>query len=329
MPVLLDSVSSAVAIVSLVDDRIVESSRLFQTLLGYEAEEIQACTASQLNIWTLADRDTLLQTLYQQGALRQQATQLHHKSGQAVAVNLTIEPVQLDGQPHLLLLSSEGDRAVNEPVNPSATQEKAVLLKEIHHRVRNNLHLITNLLDLQAGMLHDDRLCDVFSATQNRIQAMTLIHEQLYQSDNLGQVNFGEYLNRLMLNVFLANSSDLESVQPILQAEPVFLNLETAVPCGLLINELLVNSLKHAFPNHQTGEVKILLHQTASGQVQIQLIDNGIGLPADFDWQQASSLGFKLVRILTRQLKAEIQIERGNGTIVHLSFSELKYQPRF
>lgn len=328
MPVLLESVSSVIAIVALADDRIVESSRAFRALLGYQAEDLQNCTASQLNIWALADRDTFLQTVYQQGALRQQTAQLRHKSGQFFEVELTIQPVQLDGQPHLLLLGS-CPAAMNEAPVSVATQEKAVLLKEIHHRVRNNLHLITNLLDLQAGMLHDDRLFNLFSATQNRIQAMTLIHEQLYQSDHLGRVNFGEYLHRLMLNVFLSNSSDLESVKPILQADPVSLNLETAVPCGLLINELLVNSLKHAFPNHQVGEVRILLHQMPDGRVEIQLIDNGIGLPADLDWQQATSLGFKLVRILAKQLKAEIQIERTNGTIVHLIFSELKYQPRF
>ncbi len=178
-------------------------------------------------------------------------------------------------------------------------------------------------------MLHDDRLFEVFAATQNRIQAMMLIHEQLYQSDDLGHVNFGEYLHRLMLNVFLSNSSNLGAVKPILQAEPVFLNLETAVPCGLLVNELLVNSLKHAFPENYTGEVRILLHQTPDQQIHIKIADNGVGLPAELDWRQTISLGFKLVRILAKQLKAEVQLEQTNGTIVNLTFAELKYQPRF
>ena len=309
LALLLRSAALALAVVS-ADNALIKTSSSFQSLSGYGLELLDH-TAVQLNLWDADCPPNPAQITKSQ-------RQLRRKAGDWVTVDLVIEPIYDRGQLYWLVLATRAQDL----------QEKAALLREIHHRVRNNLHLISNLLDLQAGIVNDERLSALFATTQNRIQAMTLIHEQLYQSADLGRIDFGEYLRRLVLNVFLANSNDLERVTPVIQVESVWLNLETAVPCGLLVNELLVNSLQHGFPKGQSGAVHIELDQLDS-RIQIKVWDNGLGLPAGFDWQQTDSLGLKLVRILAKQLKAEIQVDGSCGTAVSLSFTELKYQTRF
>ncbi len=299
------STSLALALVGS-DNRLIEASSGFYSLFG-----------TPLHLWEIWNTDCLPNS---EQIIKTQR-QMQRQSGEHVTVDLVIEPIHSQGQIAWLVLAT--------PVEAqSDLQEKAVLLKEIHHRVRNNLHLISNLLDLQAGTVNDERLSALFATTQNRIQAMTLIHEQLYQSADLGRIDFGEYLRRLTLNVFLANSNNLECVTPVIRVESVWLNLETAVPCGLLVNELLVNSLQHGFSDGQLGKVQIELTQV-NQQIQIKIWDDGVGLAADFDWQHPDSLGLKLVRILAKQLKAEIQLEGNSGTTATLRFAELQYQTRF
>ncbi|MGD1804683.1 PAS domain-containing protein [Dapis sp. BLCC M126] len=221
------------------------------------------------------------------------------------------------------------DRKQAETQIQNSLQEKEVLLKEIHHRVKNNLHIISNLLDLQSDYIEDEKVLELFADSQNRIQTMALIHEQLYQSKDLGQIDFTEYIHTLMDNLLCSYSNRENIIHPVINVEPISLNLETAIPCGLLINELVTNSLKYAFPNGENGEVGLELHQDEQEKIHLTIRDNGIGIPADFDWQNSSSLGLKLVRILSKQLKAEIEFDGSQGTVVNLKFSPLKYKPRF
>ncbi|MGB3511724.1 MAG: PAS domain-containing protein [Microcoleaceae cyanobacterium] len=221
------------------------------------------------------------------------------------------------------------DRKQAEEQIQASLQEKEILLKEIHHRVKNNLHVISNLLDLQSDYIEDKKVQELFADSQNRIQTMALIHEQLYQSKDLGEIDFSEYLHTLIDNLFFSYGDRASTVQPIINVEPITLNIETAIPCGLLINELVTNSFKHAFPNNKSGEVCIELNQDTEQKIYLTIRDNGIGIPADFDWQNTSSLGLKLVRILSKQLKAEIEFDASNGTLVHLTFFPLKYKDRF
>ncbi|MDY7004573.1 MAG: PAS domain-containing protein [Cyanobacteriota bacterium] len=221
------------------------------------------------------------------------------------------------------------DRKKAEEQIQDSLQEKEILLKEIHHRVKNNLHIISNLLDLQSDYIESQKVQELFADSQNRIQSMALIHEQLYQSKNLGQVDFSEYIHALIDNLFCSYGDRESQIKPIINVEAITLNLETAIPCGLLINEVVTNSFKHAFPDGKSGEICIELHQDRQEKVYINIKDNGIGIPPDFDWQNSSSLGLKLVRILSKQLKAEIYFDGHKGTVVNLKFSPLKYKSRF
>ncbi|MGK7921815.1 MAG: PAS domain-containing protein [Trichodesmium sp.] len=221
------------------------------------------------------------------------------------------------------------DRKQAEVQIQKSLAEKEILLKEIHHRVKNNLHIISNLLDLQSDYIEDQNIQELFADSQNRIQTMALIHEQLYQSKDLGQINFREYLHTLMDNLLSSYYVGENMIQPIINVEPITLNLETAIPCGLLINELVTNSLKYAFPNGESGEICVELYQDKQQKIHLTIKDNGIGIDQDFDWQNSSSLGLKLVQILSKQLKAEIKFDCTQGTVVNLIFLPLKYKSRF
>lgn len=203
--------------------------------------------------------------------------------------------------------------------------EKEVLLREIHHRVKNNLYVISNLLDLQADTLEQEEQRNLFAESQNRIQTMALIHEQLYQSDDLSQVNFANYIQNLIEKLSLSYRTKHCEVKMILDVEPITLNLETAIPCGLLINELVTNSFKYAFPNSQCGTIKIELKLYEEQQIYLKISDNGIGIPEDVDWQDSPSLGLRLVSILADQLEASLEVDCSNGTSFTLTFQEQSY----
>jgi len=228
----------------------------------------------------------------------------------------------------LIIVRDISKRKYAEAQIQASLQEKEVLLKEIHHRVKNNLHVIDNLLDLQADSVQDPKVLDIFADSQNRIYTMALIHEQLYQSPNLAFVDFGEYIHRLVGNLCTSFGSSHGKIQLTVEAVSLPLNLETAIPCGLLINELVTNAYKHAFPDGRFGEVKVQISEDKNQQLHLLIADNGIGIPATVDWQNSTSLGLKLVQILAKQLRAKLELTSNCGTSVHLTFSQLQYKPR-
>ncbi|BAQ62194.1 circadian input kinase A [Geminocystis sp. NIES-3708] len=200
-------------------------------------------------------------------------------------------------------------------------QEKEILLKEVHHRVKNNLYVISGLLNLQSSYIEDEAVKILFQDSQNRIQTMAVIHEQLYQSHDLSQINFADYINRLVSNLFLSYNHYHTGIKPITHLQECFLSIETAIPAGLLINELVTNAFKHAFPNGE-GEVTINLMVKEEEQVKLEVIDNGIGLPVNLDWEKSNSLGLRLVRLLSQQLDAEIFVNgNSQGTIFSITFT--------
>lgn len=223
----------------------------------------------------------------------------------------------------------------------ASLKEKEVLLKEIHHRVKNNLQIVSSLLDLQAEYIQEPEILEKLEDSKHRLLAMSLIHETLYQSETLAQVDFSDYVERLATNILFAQSTDYDRIKLEFNLEPVFLNLETAIPCGLLLNELITNSIKHAFPDPLQGKIYIELHyqspdtpsnlnQTSCQEPKIMLkvSDNGIGLPANMNSKETKSLGLTLIHDLTQQLRGNLAINLTNGTQFTLIFSELKYRQR-
>ncbi|MEG4808568.1 PAS domain S-box protein [Microcoleus sp. F8-D3] len=220
------------------------------------------------------------------------------------------------------------DRKQAEANLKNSLREKEILLKEIHHRVKNNLCVVASLLELQSNTVADPQVSKMFEESQNRLYSMALIHEKLYRSTNLAQINFGEYLEDLVSNLFHSYNISNNQIQLQVLAEPISLNLETATPCGLIANELVSNTLKHAFPDGTTGTVSVECYQTSDREINLLVKDNGIGFPQNLDFRKTHSMGFQVVCTLTEQLEGSIEISREVGTSFHLKFNELNYFQR-
>lgn len=203
--------------------------------------------------------------------------------------------------------------------------EKEVLLKEIHHRVKNNMQVITSLLSLQSKTIRDEQALSVFQDSQNRVKSMALIHETLYQSENLSRIDFAEYLKKLVAHVSRSYRIRPDAVKIHTNVDNVSLPIDMAVPCGLIINELASNSLKYAFPTDTKGEINITFER-ADSQYVLKVSDTGVGLPYDFDPEKRKSLGMKLVLMLTGQLNGEMKYRNGLGTTFEIRFPEEKVE---
>ncbi|MFA0847130.1 MAG: sensor histidine kinase [Methanobacterium formicicum] len=207
-------------------------------------------------------------------------------------------------------------------------EEKEALLREIHHRVNNNLQVISSLLSLQSDNVRDPRDHELFVESQNRVRSMAMIHEKLYQSDKFNSINFRDYLKTLINRLIYEYSQDLGHIDLELDIENVELNIETSVPCGLIINELVSNSLKHAFTQGRNGKIIVKFHKMKDKYV-LMVGDNGIGPLEKSVLESSKKLGFNLVKSLIKQLDASLEILESEGTLYQITFAELTYQKRF
>ncbi|MEO0539820.1 MAG: histidine kinase dimerization/phosphoacceptor domain -containing protein [Cyanobacteria bacterium P01_A01_bin.105] len=197
--------------------------------------------------------------------------------------------------------------------------EKDVLLREVHHRVKNNLNVVHSMLEMHARQFKDPRLSESLLDSQRRLQVMALIHEQLYRSEQLSQIRFSDYVQTLVDHFFSMAETATRSVQIILDSDPVSVSLELAIPLGLIVNELLTNALKHAFPDDRPGRVTIGFKQYQQ-RICLSVCDDGIGLPDSFQTMRQSSLGLRLVSILVDQLDAHLSVVSTEGTQFCLTF---------
>jgi PAS domain S-box-containing protein len=201
----------------------------------------------------------------------------------------------------------------------SSLQEKEVLLKEIHHRVKNNLQIISTLLALQIKYRRNQDPGELFQDCQNRIRSMALIHESLYSTENLARINFRHYLEKLSARLLASYGSMAQGIKIAMAGTHVHLDVSQAVPCGLIANELLVNSLKHAFPGRKEGEIQVSIEDTAGRRV-LEVRDNGVGLGPDFDLENPTTFGWMMVRNLAKQLGGDFMVQSNGGTSTRIVF---------
>ncbi len=206
--------------------------------------------------------------------------------------------------------------------------EKEVLLKEIYHRVKNNLLVVSSLLEIQSSSIEDPEIIKILKNSQDRIHSMALVHEQLYRSENLKEIDLGLYIKALLVKISAAHANLEQGINLIVDTQEIHLNIETANSCGLIINELVTNALEHAFIGRQQGNIWLSLKRQDQGDIILTIKDDGIGVPPDFDFYETESLGLRLVRILTRQLEGEIELDLEGGTCFKITFSELNYSDR-
>lgn len=199
------------------------------------------------------------------------------------------------------------EKKINESL-----KEKEILLQEIHHRVKNNLAIISSLLELQKDEIDDEQMLNIFSKSQSRIQSIAMVHEKLYQTDTLSQVDMSTYIEEFSQILSKAYQSDRQKIEVQLNLQQVHLDINDAVPCGLIFNELANNTFKHAFTNINEGILKVTL-ESDNGEVRLSVADNGQGLPENFSLDNAQSLGMTLLKTLTKQLNGDINISSKNG----------------
>ncbi len=210
----------------------------------------------------------------------------------------------------------------------ASLREKEVLLKEIHHRVKNNLQIINSLLNLQSRDLRDKNSLAIFEKCKHRIDSIALVHEKLYQSENLANINFKEYMDTLATRLFNAYSARIPSVALRIEAANVFLDVGKAIPCALIINELLTNAIKHAFPIDKEGEIRLELNVFPGGKAVLVASDNGVGLPASIDNKNPGTLGLQIVNALVGQLHGRLLIDKSNGTKIIIEFQVGNYNEK-
>jgi len=210
----------------------------------------------------------------------------------------------------------------------SSLNEKEVLLREIHHRVKNNLQIISSLLNLQEFYVKEDPIAvNVLKESKNRVLAMAMIHEMLYQSTNLSHINIPNYIRNLISNLVYSYGYN-SNFKTVLNVEEIMLNIETSIPVGLIIGELVSNSLRHAFPNKQEGKITLSLKYCNKGY-NLVISDDGVGLPPKYDFRNVeSTLGLKLVNSLVEQLDGSIELEKNIGTQFTIKFKEQHYKER-
>jgi PAS domain S-box-containing protein len=208
----------------------------------------------------------------------------------------------------------------------ASLKEKEALIREVHHRVKNNLQIISSLLYLQSKNVDDKDTFEIFRDSQTRVKSMALIHEKLYKSENVAVVDFAEYIKSLVAYLFDSYNLHRNGIGLKTNLDKIILEMDTAVPCGLIINELVSNSLKHAFPENRKGEINIELHKNEDDQIKLVISDNGIGLKADYD--KTGTLGMQLVNSLVKQLDGELRLDTCFGTRFEIIFKEAKYPKR-
>jgi PAS domain S-box-containing protein len=303
-------------------------------LLGYSTSEIVSLTFDQITHPDDLPQD--LPDLRQRdpGKLDSYRLQKRYfkKNGELMWANLTVTVLrEQEGLPRFTLAMIEDitERKQTEELIQASLLEKETLLKEIHHRVKNNLQIISSLLRLQSRQIQDQQTLELFKESQNRVQAMALIHEKLYQSSNLAQIDFQEYITTLVEHLCRSYDIHQPAITIKINVEPVPLPIDTAIPCGLIINELVSNSLKYAFPGNQGGEICLKLQFGASPcnapvdteQFILTVRDNGIGLPENLDFRNTSSLGLQLVCRLAKQIRGSLELNRCQGTEFNLVFA--------
>jgi PAS domain S-box-containing protein len=307
------------------EGRLVDVNNSFLRTSGYCREEVIGRTAMELELWAnIEDRPRVFQLLQEQKFSSNVEVQYRTKSGEVRDGVASFEVLELNGE--TCILSQVYDvtkyKQAEEKIKASL-REKELLLKEIHHRVKNNLQIIYSLLDLQSQYTDKPVTQSIFQESCNRVKSMALVHETLYQSPECTKVNFIKYIENLTTNLFQAYGVDVNHISLEKEIDVVDLSLDTAIPCGLIINELVSNALKYAFPNKAKGTIHVCLHCEENKSYTLIIRDNGIGLPINFNLKPLNSLGLNLVNILIEQLEGTLELDGRKGTKFCLKFPQL------
>jgi len=304
---------------------IIEANERIAALFGHARERLQGMRIEELVPQRVRAEHHHHRAAFQQapstrGMSHDRSLQGQRADGSEFPIEVALAPMNTpEGQRVIAIVKDVSEARRAEQLIRDSLKEKELLLGEIHHRVKNNLQIVQSLLDMQAGLTGDAAAASALRDSQNRVQSMALIHQTLYQSHNFAEVEFGHFLNSLTSH--LQSSYGRRDLLLSSHAERVSLPIDRAIPCGLIVNELVTNALKHGFPDGRSGSIKIELKRLDEQHVEVAVSDDGIGIPDSLDLDTLSSLGMQLVGVLAEQLHARLRIQRRGPTRVAFSFT--------
>ncbi len=248
--------------------------------------------------------------------------------GKKIPVEISASVVKFSDTVYIVMVVRDiTERKEAEDKIRASLEEKKILLREIHHRVKNNMQIISSLLNLQTRYIDDEQVVDILKESQNRVKSMAIIHEKLYQSRGLARIGFADYIKHLATYLLQSYVVDQASVTIETDVDNIFLDIDTAIPCGLIINELVTNSLKHAFTGAMEGCITIHLREDKDKFI-LRVRDNGIGFPETIDFQNTETLGLQLINNLVMQLEGTVELKINDGTEFKIIFQEMNYPDR-
>jgi PAS domain S-box-containing protein len=297
----------------------------FEQLSGYTSKEVCKKT---FDFWNIIHPDDVKMIKDREAARKEGKDvpsryefRILAKDGKTKIVEPATVSIGEKGEAKVIgILRDVTERRQTEEQIRTSLREKDVLLREIHHRVKNNMQIISSLLRLQSRLIKDRKMVEMFKESQNRIRSMALIHEKLYQTDDLSRINFAEYIRSLTVHLFHTYRVNPNIVKMNTEVEEVYLSINKAIPCGLVINELVSNALKHAFPEGKKGEIQIKLYSNRTSRTKLVVSDDGIGLPENLNIREPDTLGLQLVNDLVKQIEGTIKLDTVKGTTFYISF---------
>ena len=296
----------------------------FVRICGFNRDEVIGRSSMDLEIWAHPEnRRELINLLKKTGTIENIELPFRKKDGTIFSGLASWQVVTFEKEPHLLgFVKDITERKAMEAQLSRSLKEKEMLLKEIHHRVKNNLQAVAGLLNLQAELIKDKETLISFKENEARVLSMALIHEKLYQVEDPSRINMRDYVMTLVDRLVHFHSISPDQVKVSVRSAKVTLNLDTIIPVGLIINELVSNTLKYAFPDGKEGQIRVSLSERKDGALSLKVSDNGIGLPDEVDIGRSKSLGMLLVKSFVDGLSGTVKVDRRSGTGITITFRE-------
>jgi PAS domain S-box-containing protein len=317
---LFETASDGIVLLEKSEGNITHANPATEKMLGYTKKECVGNKLQDIGVsLDMGDFQTTMQNLNKSGILNYNDVPVKTKSGQHIYTDIYLVDRARLVQCNIRDITER--KQAEEEIHASL-REKEILLRELNHRGKNNMQVISGLLDLQARSSGNPELIEMLNKSQSRIRSMALVHEQLYASKDLARIDIVGYVRALSQELFQAYKIDPGKIDLIVQTDgDVYVDINKAIPCGLILNELVSNALKHAFPGDGSGELRIIIHETKNKEMEIVVRDNGLGLPDDVDIHQPRSMGLYLVNgLVKKQLEGQIEVRRDNGTEFRIKF---------